>query len=171
MISLEHEIEKRQRIIDEKEQKVAEATRAVVDAEHDVNMVARQLAELVAKRDTLTAHLTAMRKALEEAKAIDVSKIEAELEMLNGILGEHHEEVAPVEEVAAEPVVEEPVVIPEVVAEPVIEPVAEPVIEYVPEEPAFVAEPVIEEQPVEVHQEAHKVNGDPFGGVIDRINF
>ena len=165
MISLEQEIEKRRKIVEEKEHKVAEANRAVIDAEYDVNMVAKELAELVAKRDTLTAHLVEAKKNLEEVKAIDVSKIEAELDMLNGILMEQQQEAKAAEEAQAEEVVEEPVeceeceVVPEVVVE-------EPTAEYVPEEPEFVETPVVEEQKVEKH-----VNGDPFGASIDRVNF
>lgn len=174
MISLEQEIAKRQRIIEEKEHKVAEANRAVIDAEYDVNMVAKELAELVAKRDTLTAHLIEAKKNLEEVKAIDVSKIEAELDMLNGILMEQQKEEKVVEEAQAEEVVEEPVkceeceVVPEVVEEVAVE---EPAAEYIPEEPAFTVTPIVEEQPAEVHYEAPKHNGDPFGGMIDRVNF
>lgn len=174
MISLEQEIAKRQRIIEEKEHKVAEANRAVIDAEYDVNMVAKELAELVAKRDTLTAHLAEVKKNLEEVKAIDVSKIEAELDMLNGILMEQQQEEKVVEEAQAEEVVEEPVeceeceVVPEAVEEVAVE---EPAAEYVPEEPAFTVTPIVEEQPAEVHYEAPKHNGDPFGGMIDRVNF
>ena len=160
MISLEQEIEKRRKIVEEKEHKVAEANRAVIDAEYDVNMVAKELAELVAKRDTLTAHLVEVKKHLEEVKAIDVSKIEAELDMLNGILVEQQQEAKAAEEAQAEEVVEEPAeceeceVVPEVVEEVVVE------------EPEFVETPVIEEQKVEKH-----VNGDPFGASIDRVNF
>lgn len=169
MISLEQEIEKRRKIVEEKEHKVAEANRAVIDAEYDVNMVAKELAELVAKRDTLTAHLVEAKKNLEEVKAIDVSKIEAELDMLNGILMEQQQEEKVVEEAQAEEVVEEPAkceeceVVPEVVEEVVVE---EPAAEYVPEEPEFVETPVVEEQKVEKH-----VNSDPFGASIDRVNF
>lgn len=166
MISLEQEIEKRRKIVEEKEHKVAEANRAVIDAEYDVNMVAKELAELVAKRDTLTAHLVEVKKHLEEVKAIDVSKIEAELDMLNGILMEQQQEAKAAEEVKVEEVVEEPVeceVVPEVVEEVVVQ---EPTAEYVPEEPEFVETPVVEEQKVEKH-----VNGDPFGASIDRVNF
>lgn len=171
MISLEQEIEKRRKIVEEKEHKVAEANRAVIDAEYDVNMVAKELAELVAKRDTLTAHLVEAKKNLEEVKAIDVSKIEAELDMLNGILMEQQQEAKAVEEAQVEEeeeVVEQPVaceecvIVPEVVEEVVEEPTAE----YVPEEPEFVETPVAEEQRVEKH-----VNGDPFGASIDRVNF
>lgn len=169
MISLEQEIEKRRKIVEEKEHKVAEANRAVIDAEYDVNMVAKELAELVAKRDTLTAHLVEAKKNLEEVKAIDVSKIEAELDMLNGILMEQQQEAKAAEEVKVEEVVGEPVeceeceVVPEVVEEVVVQ---EPTAEYVPEEPEFVETPVVEEQKVEKH-----VNGDPFGASIDRVNF
>lgn len=169
MISLEQEIEKRRKIVEEKEHKVAEANRAVIDAEYDVNMVAKELAELVAKRDTLTEHLAEAKKNLEEVKAIDVSKIEAELDMLNGILMEQQQEAKAEEEAQAEKeVVEEPVeceeceVVPEVVEEVVEEPTAE----YVPEEAKFVETPIAEEQRVEKH-----VNGDPFGASIDRVNF
>lgn len=179
MISLEQEIEKRRKIVEEKEHKVAEANRAVVDAEYDVNTVAKELAELVAKRDTLTAHLIEAKKHLEEVKAIDISKIEAELDMLNGILMEQQEEEKVEEEdyseveKAEEPEeyseVEQPVECEE--CEVVPEVVEEPVVEYVPEEPDFTVTPVVEEQPVEVHYEAPKHNGDPFGGMIDRINF
>lgn len=170
MISLEQEIEKRRKIVEEKEHKVAEANRAVIDAEYDVNMVAKELAELVAKRDTLTEHLAEAKKHLEEVKAIDVSKIEAELDMLNGILMEQQQEAKAEEEAQAEEeVVEQPVeceeceVIPEVVEEAIAE---EPAAEYVPEEPKFVETPVVEEQKVE-----KRVNGDPFGASIDRVNF
>ena len=164
MISLEQEIEKRRKIVEEKEHKVAEANRAVIDAEYDVNMVAKELAELVAKRDTLTEHLAEAKKHLEEVKAIDVSKIEAELDMLNGILMEQQQEVKAEEEVVEQPVeCEECEVVPEVVEEEVVE---EPAAEYVPEEPEFVETPVVEEQKVEKH-----VNGDPFGASIDRVNF
>lgn len=169
MILLEQEIEKRRKIVEEKEHKVAEANRAVIDAEYDVNMVAKELAELVAKRDTLTEHLAEAKKNLEEVKAIDVSKIEAELDMLNGILMEQQQEAKAEEEAQAEKeVVEEPVeceeceVVPEVVEEVVEEPTAE----YVPEEAKFVETPIAEEQRVEKH-----VNGDPFGASIDRVNF
>ncbi len=163
MISLEQEIEKRRKIVEEKKHKVAEANRAVIDAEYDVNMVAKELAELVAKRDTLTEHLAEAKKHLEEVKAIDISKIEAELDMLNGILMEQQQEVKAEEEVVEQPVeCEECEVVPEVVEEVVEEPVAE----YVPEEPEFVETPVVEEQKVEKH-----VNGDPFGASIDRVNF
>lgn len=169
MISLEQEIEKRRKIVEEKEHKVAEANRAVIDAEYDVNMVAKELAELVAKRDTLTEHLAEAKKNLEEVKAIDVSKIEAELDMLNGILMEQQQEAKAEEEAQAEKeIVEEPVeceeceVVPEVVEEIVEEPTAE----YVPEESKFVETPIVEEQRVEKH-----VNGDPFGASIDRVNF
>lgn len=164
MISLEHEIEKRRKIVEEKKHKVAEANRAVIDAEYDVNMVAKELAELVAKRDTLTEHLAEAKKHLEEVKAIDVSKIEAELDMLNGILMEQQQEAKAEEEVVEQPVeCEECEVVPEVVEEEVVE---EPAAEYVPEEPEFVKTPVVEEQKVEKH-----VNGDPFGASIDRVNF
>lgn len=164
MISLEHEIEKRRKIVEEKEHKVAEARRAVIDAEYDVNMVAKELAELVAKRDTLTEHLAEAKKHLEEVKAIDVSKIEAELDMLNGILMEQQQEAKAEEEVVEQTVeCEECEVVPEVVEEEVVE---EPAAEYVPEEHEFVETPVVEEQKVEKH-----VNGDPFGASIDRVNF
>lgn len=171
MISLEQEIEKRRKIVEEKEHKVAEANRAVIDAEYDVNMVAKELAELVAKRDTLTEHLAEAKKHLEEVKAIDVSKIKAELDMLNGILMEQQQEAKAEEETQAaeEEIVEQPVeceeceVVPEVVEEAIVE---EPAAEYVPEEPKFVETPVVEEQKVEKH-----INGDPFGASIDRVNF
>ena len=164
MISLEQEIEKRRKIVEEKGHKVAEAKRAVIDAEYDVNMVAKELAELVAKRDTLTEHLAEAKKHLEEVKAIDVSKIEAELDMLEGILMEQQQEAKAEEEVVEQPVeCEECEVVPEVVEEEVVE---EPAAEYVPEEPEFVETPVVEEQKVEKH-----VNGDPFGASIDRVNF
>ena len=163
MISLEQEIEKRRKIVEEKKHKVAEANRAVIDAEYDVNMVAKELAELVAKRDTLTEHLAEAKKHLEEVKAIDISKIEAELNMLNEILMEQQQEAKAEEEVVEQTVeCEECEVVPEVVEEAVEEPVAE----YVPEEPGFVETPVVEEQKVEKH-----VNGDPFGASIDRVNF
>ena len=164
MISLEQEIEKRRKIVEEKKHKVAEANRAVIDAEYDVNMVAKELAELVAKRNTLTEHLAEAKKHLEEVKAIDVSKIEAELDLLNGILMEQQQEAKAEEEVVEQPVeCEECEVVPEVVEEEVVE---QPVAEYVPEEPEFVEIPVVEEQKVEKH-----VNGDPFGASIDRVNF
>ena len=162
MISLEQEIEKRRKIVEEKKHKVAEANRAVIDAEYDVNMVAKELAELVAKRDTLTEHLAEAKKHLEEVKAIDVS--EAELDVLNGILMEQQQEAKAEEEVVEQPVeCEECEVVPEVIEEEVVE---EPAAEYVPEEPEFVETPVVEEQKVEKH-----VNGDPFGASIDRVNF
>ena len=164
MISLEQEIEKRRKIVEEKKHKVAEANRAVIDAEYDVNMVAKELAELVAKRDTLTEHLAEAKKHLEEVKTIDVSKIEAELDVLNGILMEQQQEAKAEEEVVEQPVeCEECEVVPEVIEEEVVE---EPAAEYVPEEPEFVETPVVEEQKVEKH-----VNGDPFGASIDRVNF
>lgn len=164
MISLEQEIEKRRKIVEEKEHKIAEANRAVIDAEYDVNMVAKELAELVAKRDTLTEHLAEAKKHLEEVKAIDVSKIEAELDMLEGILMEQQQEAKAEEEVVEQPVeCEECEVVPEIVEEEVVE---EPAAEYVPEEHEFVETPVVEEQKVEKH-----VNGDPFGASIDRVNF
>lgn len=164
MISLEQEIEKRRKIVEEKKHKVAEANRAVIDAEYDVNMVAKELAELVAKRDTLTEHLAEAKKHLEEVKAIDVSKIEAELDVLDGILMEQQREAKAEEEVVEQPVeCEECEVIPEIVEEEVVE---EPAAEYVPEEPEFVETPVVEEHKVEKH-----VNGDPFGASIDRVNF
>lgn len=164
MISLEQEIEKRRKIVEEKKHKVAEANRAVIDAEYDVNMVAKELAELVAKRDTLTEHLAEAKKHLEEVKTIDVSKIEAELDVLNGILMEQQQEAKAEEEVVEQPVeCEECEVVPEVVEEEVVE---EPAAEYVPEEPEFVETSVVEEQKVEKH-----VNGDPFGASIDRVNF
>lgn len=167
MISLEQEIEKRRKIVEEREHKLSEATRAVVDAEYDVNMVAKELAEVIAKRDTLTAHLMEAKKNLEEVKAIDVSKIEAELEMLDGILMEQQEEKAAEECPAEEPVIEHVVEGEECEIVPAVEEVVEePVIEYVSEEPEFVETPVIEEQKVEKH-----VNSDPFGASIDRVNF
>ena len=163
MISLEQEIEKRRKIVEEKKHKVAEANRAVIDAEYDVNMVAKELAELVAKRDTLTEHLAEAKKHLEEVKAIDVSKIEVELDILDGILMEQQQEAKAEEEVVEQPVeCEECEVVPEIVEEVVEEPAAE----YIPEEPEFVETPVVEEQKVEKH-----VNGDPFGASIDRVNF
>ena len=150
MISLEQEIEKRRKIVEEKEHKVAEANRAVIDAEYDVNMVAKELAELVAKRDTLTEHLAEAKKNLEEVKAIDVSKIEAELDMLNGILLEQQQEAKAEEEAPMKEFeVEQPVECEEC--------------EVVPE---VVETPIVEEQRVEPH-----VNGDPFGASIDRVNF
>ena len=169
MISLEQEIEKRRKIVEEKEHKVAEANRAVIDAEYDVNMVAKQLAELVAKRDTLTAHLTEAKKNLEEAKAIDVSKIEAELEILNGILLEQQqEEVISQPEASEQEAAEVAEAIPEIVEEEVVTPeeAEVPTTEYVPQEAEFVETPVVEEHKVEKH-----VNGDPFGSSIDRLNF
>ena len=150
MISIEHEIEVREQVL---------AGKAVLENEIEaLKASVKEIEEKIVAKEA-------------ELEATDWVKVEQEIEFLKSILAKS----TPVVE---EPIVEEVVVEPEieeVVEEPVVEtPVVEEVsaietpVETIAESVAPVAEPV-----PEVKVEAPKAPKikDPFGTVINRINF